>query len=222
MNINTYIDHTLLKANSTKEDIKKICDEAKEHNFKAVCINSYYVPYAKDILKDTNVSICTVVGFPLGASPTQVKLLETKLAIESGADEIDMVINIGMALDNDLQSIEDEVRKLSSLCRSHNKILKVILETCYLNKELIFSISQRCVKAGAHFVKTSTGFGTGGATIEDVKTMKSAVGDNCEIKASGGVRDIKAAKEYISLGVTRLGTSSGVKIINGEASDSTY
>ncbi|TBN06360.1 deoxyribose-phosphate aldolase [Hyunsoonleella flava] len=218
--LNRYIDHTLLKADATKQQILNLCEEAKTHNFFSVCVNSSYVALAKAQLNETNVKVCTVVGFPLGAASTQAKVAEAKTALEAGADEIDMVINIGLLKSKDFDAVWKDIEAVKRQL-PHN-ILKVILETCYLEDIEIIKASELAVQSGADFIKTSTGFGTRGASVNDIKLMKSVCGDCMKIKASGGIRDTKTALEYINLGVERLGTSSGVAIVNGETSNSTY
>lgn len=222
MKINNFIDHTLLKPEATLEDIKKLCLEAKENEFAAVCVNSIYVKAASNFLKDTSSKVCTVVGFPLGASPTQVKLLETELAIQNGAQEIDMVINISELKNKNYSFVEEDIKALAQKCHKEGAILKVIFETCLLTNEEIIKASQLATNANADFVKTSTGFSKSGATLEAVKLMKSHISDNMQVKASGGIRDLNAAKEMLDAGATRLGTSSGVKIIQGLTSQSDY
>ncbi len=220
MELNKYIDHTLLKATATKNDIIKLCKEAKEHEFFSVCVNSCYVKLAKKELKKSKVKVCSVIGFPLGAMSTKAKVYEAKQALKDGADEIDMVINVGLLKSNDLKKVYKDIKAVKKAMPKNT--LKVILETCYLDKEDILKVSALALKAKADFIKTSTGFGTGGATIEDVKLMKSVAGDKMKIKASGGVRDAKTAQEYIDLGVMRLGTSSGIAIVSGTTSKSDY
>ena len=211
MKINKYIDHTLLKATATKEQIVKLCSEAKEYNFYAVCVNGSYVELAAKELENSDVKIAAVIGFPLGAMTTEAKVFEAKDCIEKGASEIDMVINIGKLIDEEFGYVENEIRLIKQAIG--NNILKVIFENCYLSKEQIKTASQLAVNAGADFVKTSTGFGTGGATFEDVQLMKDVVKDKAQIKAAGGVRDTATAIKYIKMGVTRLGTSSGVSLV---------
>lgn len=220
MILSPYIDHTLLKPESSPEQIINLCLEAKEYQFAAVCINPFYVPLAKKYLEDSNVKICTVIGFPLGANSTITKADETKWAIENGADEVDMVINIGA-----LKSKQDEVvqKDIETVVEAADgKTVKVILETCLLTEEEKKRACELCLRAGAHFVKTSTGFSTGGATLEDVKLMKSIVKDEMQVKASGGIRDLQTALKFIEAGATRLGTSSGVAIIQGQIGSSSY
>ena len=212
MTLEKYIDHTLLSANAAKEQINKLCEEAKEYGFYSVCVNSSNVPLAKTLLKDTDVKIAATVGFPLGASLVKVKVEEARLAIAAGADEIDMVINIGVLLEGKLSEVEKEISEVKKALG--NKVLKVIIETCYLTGEQIATASKLVWQAGADFVKTSTGFGSRGASFEDIKIIKQAVGDKIKIKASGGIRDSETAMKYIELGVARIGTSSGIKIIS--------
>lgn len=206
MDIAKYIDYTLLKATATPADIEKLCKEALEYGFYSVCVNSGYVPLAAQLLKDTDTKVCTVVGFPLGAMSTQAKLYETSVALTQGAQEIDMVLNVGLFLSGNVAKVLDEIALLKQ--ETGDRVLKVIIETCYLNDEQKRLASQVCVDAGADFVKTSTGFGTGGATLADVQLIKEVVGDRAKIKASGGIRDKQTALQYISLGVDRIGASA--------------
>ena len=206
MNLAKYIDYTLLKATATPADIEKLCQEARQYGFFSVCVNSSYVPLAAQLLKGTDVKVCTVVGFPLGAMSTQGKLYETSTALAEGADEIDMVINLGLFLSGRTAKVLDEIALLKQ--ETAGKVLKVIIETCYLNDDQKRLASQICVDAGADFVKTSTGFGTGGATLADVQLIKEVVGDRAKIKASGGIRNRETALQYIDLGVSRIGASA--------------
>ena len=206
MNLAKYIDYTLLKATATPADIEKLCQEARQYGFFSVCVNSSYVPLAAHLLKGTDVKVCTVVGFPLGAMSTQGKLYETSTALAEGADEIDMVINLGLFLSGRTAKVLDEIALLKQ--KTADKVLKVIIETCYLNDDQKRLASQICVDAGADFVKTSTGFGTGGATLADVQLIKEVVGDRAKIKASGGIRNRETALQYIDLGVSRIGASA--------------
>ena len=206
MDIAKYIDYTLLKATATPANIEKLCKEALEYGFYSVCVNSGYVPLAAQLLKDTDTKVCTVVGFPLGAMSTQAKLYETSVALTQGAQEIDMVLNVGLFLSGNVAKVLDEIALLKQ--ETGDRVLKVIIETCYLNDEQKRLASQVCVDAGADFVKTSTGFGTGGATLADVQLIKEVVGDRAKIKASGGIRDKQTALQYISLGVNRIGASA--------------
>jgi deoxyribose-phosphate aldolase len=210
MKLNKYIDHTKLGANVTKAQIDQLILEAKTYDFKSVCVNPIFVKYAKEALKDTDVLVCTVIGFPHGTHTTAVKIFETQDALNNGADEIDMVINI-FDLKNDPLKVYEEIKALKDVCGQ--KVLKVIIETCYLTPEEIVKASELVVKAGADFVKTSTGFGTGGATIENVKLMKETVSNKAEVKASGGVRTYEQAMAMIDAGATRIGTSNGIDII---------
>ena len=206
MDIAKYIDYTLLKATATPADIEKLCKEALEYGFYSVCVNSGYVPLAAEQLKGSKVKVCTVVGFPLGAMSTQAKLYETSVALSQGAQEIDMVLNVGLFLSGNVAKVLDEIALLKQ--ETGDRVLKVIIETCYLNDEQKRLASQVCVDAGADFVKTSTGFGTGGATLADVQLIREVVGDHAKIKASGGIRDKQTALQYISLGVDRIGASA--------------
>ena len=208
-----HVDHTLLKPIATWEDIQKICDESIEYNTASICIPSCYISRINEKYGD-KVNICTVVGFPLGYSTTEAKVLEAKQAIENGANEIDMVINLGHVKDKKYDLIEEEIREIKKACGS--KILKVIIETCFLTEEEKINMCKVVTNAGADFIKTSTGFGTGGATREDIELFVKHVGPNVKIKAAGGVRDLATAEDFINLGVSRLGTSSIIKIINKE------
>lgn len=212
MKLNQFIDHTLLSATATSLDIKKLCEEALTHKFYAVCVNSCYIATAKSFLKESKIELAATVGFPLGASSTTAKIEEAKQAVLDGADEIDMVINIGFLKDGRMADVQDEIAAIKKLIG--NNILKVIIETCYLNEDEIRLACELASKAGADYVKTSTGFGSRGASLEDIKVMKEVVGDRMKIKASGGIKDAKTAMEYIELGVNRIGTSSGIKIIS--------
>lgn len=206
MNLAKYIDYTLLKATATPADIEKLCQEARQYGFFSACVNSSYVPLAAQLLKGTDVKVCTVVGFPLGAMSTQGKLYETSTALAQGAQEIDMVINLGLFLSGQIAKVLDEIALLKQ--ETADKVLKVIIETCYLNDDQKRLAAQICVDAGADFVKTSTGFGTGGATLADVELIKEVVGDRAKIKASGGIRNRETALQYIDLGVSRIGASA--------------
>lgn len=210
-NINRFIDHTLLKATATPNDIIDLCNEAKVHRFYAVCVNGCYVKLAKEQLKDTDVKVAAVIGFPLGMMSTEAKIFEAKNCVENGAEEIDMVLNVGMLKAGVLEYVQEEIVLIKKAIGE--TVLKVILETCYLTKEEIVKASELVINANADFVKTSTGFGTDGATLEDVLLMKSVVEGKVAIKASGGIRDVETALTYIENGVTRLGTSSGVKLM---------
>lgn len=210
--INKFIDHTLLKPTATATDIKNLCKEAIDNDFFAVCVNSCYVELAKKELKNSGVKVCSVVGFPLGAMHTDAKAFEAKLAIDNGADEVDMVINLGLIKSQNWEMVQKDIEMVKNAIG--NKVLKVILETSYLNEEEITKVCEIAVLAQADYLKTSTGFASNGATEEDVRLMKKAVNNQAKIKASGGIRDLSTALIFIKLGVTRIGTSSGVKIIN--------
>lgn len=204
------VDHTLLKATATWEDIKKICDEAKEMQVASVCIPPSYVKQAATYLQG-EIAVCTVIGFPLGYQTTPVKVFEAKDAIQNGAAEVDMVINIAHAKDGLFDQIEEEIKQIKAAVG--DKILKVIIETCYLTEEEKIKMCEVVTKAGADFIKTSTGFGTAGATLEDIKLMRKHVGAEVEVKAAGGVKTIQDANDFIDAGASRLGTSSICNII---------
>ena len=214
MEIARMIDHTLLKQDASTEAIKKLCAEAKEFHFASVCVNPGFVPLAAKELKGTDVKVCTVVGFPLGATLPESKAYEAKLAIKAGATEVDMVLNDSMAKEHNYAYIEDEVRLVKKVCGKI--LLKVILETCLLTDEEITECSKACVRAGADYVKTSTGFSKGGATVEAVKLMRAAVGPNIGVKASGGIHNKAEAEAMIEAGASRIGASCGVAIVKGE------
>ena len=214
INLEKYIDHTLLKPTATFNEIEKLCQEAIDYQFFSVCVNSGYVPFAKQILKNTDVKVCSVVGFPLGAMSPLAKIYETSQALKDGADEIDMVMNVGYFKTGQIAKVLDEITQIKQ--ETDKKILKVILETCFLTDEQKKLACQVCVDAGADFVKTSTGFGSGGATPQDVILMRDIIAGKAKVKASGGIRDQKTALEYIALGVERIGTSNGIAIVKGE------
>ena len=205
-------DHTILKADATTEQVKKICDEAKEYGFASVCVNQYYTKYVAKQLADTDVLVCTVVGFPLGQSDTRVKAYETKCAIEDGAREIDMVLNVAALKDKKYDFVENDIKTLKEVC-GKDVVLKVILETCLLTDEEIVKASELSKAAGADFVKTSTGFSTAGAKAKDVALMRKTVGEEMGVKASGGIHTAKEAQEMIDAGASRLGTSATLAII---------
>lgn len=209
----SHIDHTQLKAFATWEDIKMLCDEAVLYKTASVCIPSCYVKRVKDAYGDS-VNICTVVGFPLGYANTEAKVAETKKAIEDGASEIDMVINISVVKNGLYDEVEEEIRTLKATCG--DKILKVIIETCYLSKEEKIAMCKAVTNAGADYIKTSTGFGTGGATMEDVLLMKENIGANVKIKAAGGVSTIEDLENFLNAGCDRIGTSKAVALFKGE------
>lgn len=212
--INSYIDHTLLKSTATINDVTTLCNEAMSYNFFSVCINGCYVPLAEEMLRNSQVKICTVVGFPLGTMSSRAKIFEAEDAIGYGADEIDMVMNLGLLKSKKLKLLETEIASVKNIIGK--KVLKVIIETCYLTSEEISIASKIVESAGADYVKTSTGFGPKGASIEVVSEIKKSVSSEMKIKASGGIKDFLTAKAYIDLGVSRIGTSSGIAIINGE------
>ena len=205
-------DHTILKPDASRASVEKICNEALEYNFASVCVNQYRTKMVAELLKGSDVKVCTVVGFPLGAVSTEVKVFETKAAIADGAEEIDMVINVGAMKDADYEYVEKDIRKVKETCG--DVTLKVIIETCLLTDEEKVKACQLSMKAGADFVKTSTGFSTGGATAGDVALMRRTVGDVCQVKASGGIRDGATAKIMVEAGADRLGTSATVNIIS--------
>ncbi|HZG60142.1 deoxyribose-phosphate aldolase [Thermolongibacillus altinsuensis] len=215
------IDHTLLKPEATKEQIVKLAEEAKTYHFASVCVNPTWVKTAYEILKDTDVKVCTVIGFPLGATTPEVKAFETKNAIENGASEVDMVINIGALKSGDDELVEKDIRAVVEAAKG-KALVKVIIETCLLTDEEKVRACQLAVKAGADFVKTSTGFSTGGATVEDVALMRKTVGPNVGVKASGGIRSADDLLAMEKAGANRIGASAGVQIINGETSTSNY
>lgn len=206
-----YIDHTLLKADATKEGILNLCEEAKEYNFKAVCINPCWIETCKEALKGSDVLVCTVIGFPLGAMTKEAKVLEAKDAVLKGADEVDMVINIGKLKDGEDDYVRDEIATIKEACG--DKVLKVIIETCLLTDEEKVRACTLSKEAGADFVKTSTGFSTAGATVEDVKLMKETVGDACLVKAAGGVRNAADFDAMVEAGADRIGTSRGKELV---------
>lgn len=205
MEIEQYFDHTILRPDATREDVIRIIEEAKEKHLASVCVNQYRTKLCFEMLKGTSVKICTVVGFPLGAVTTQVKVNETICAIEAGADEIDMVMNIGAFKDEDYDYVRDEIVNIKKACAS--RTLKVIIETCLLTKEEIIKACELVTEAKADYVKTSTGYSTGGATVHDVSLMKKSVGDKVKVKASGGIRDLETAKAMIDAGAKRIGAS---------------
>ncbi|MCL2368730.1 MAG: deoxyribose-phosphate aldolase [Oscillospiraceae bacterium] len=215
------IDHTLLKAVATKADVEQLCKEARENNFMSVCVNSSYVPLSRDCLRGSGVKVCTVVGFPLGASTTKTKVFEAREAVENGATEVDMVINLGALKSGDWDYVKDDIESVAIAVQGR-ALLKVIIETCLLTDEEKVRVCAICKAVGVDFVKTSTGFSTGGATVEDVALMRKVVGNEIGVKASGGVKDAEGAKAMIEAGANRLGTSSGVAIVNGGTGTSAY
>jgi deoxyribose-phosphate aldolase len=214
------IDHTLLKQDATEEQIRKVCMEAKEHEFASVCVNPSYVPLVADQLKDSSVKVCCVIGFPLGATTTKTKVSETQEVIENGAQEVDMVINVGAAKSGNWDYVRNDIESVVNAARGKAAV-KVIIETCLLNDEEKARVCVISKQAGADFVKTSTGFSTGGATVEDVMLMRKTVGPDMGVKASGGVKDYDTAIAMIKAGATRLGTSSGVAIAKKEKESAT-
>ncbi|MGJ7921888.1 deoxyribose-phosphate aldolase [Neobacillus sp. LXY-4] len=217
--INRIIDHTLLMATATSAQVIQLCNEAKEYQFASVCIPPNYVSLASSQLAESDVKVCTVIGFPLGYNNTSVKIFEAKKAIAEGAEELDYVLNIAQLKNGNFEAIEVEMQEFAELKKDHpDLIIKVILETCYLTKEEIVQVCRLAKQAGIDFVKTSTGFGTGGATIEDVQLMRQTVGTKIGVKASGGVRTIKDAEVMIKAGANRIGTSNGVGIVSGNRS----
>jgi len=214
MELNNYIEHTNLKAYATLEDIKKLCDEAIKYHFVAVCVNPSYVQTAKSLLKNTTVLISTVIGFPLGASTISTKEFEAIEAINNGADEIDMVINISAVKNKDFEYVKKEIEDIRDAI--DGKTLKVIIETCYLDENEIKKVTEICNETFVNFIKTSTGFGSRGANVSDIEIINKYKNDLLEIKASGGIKTLEDVEKFIDLGVTRIGTSSGVDIMNCE------
>jgi len=208
------IDHTLLKPEASRDQIVKLCDEAKRFGFASVCVNPCYVSLSAQLLRLTNVKVCTVVGFPLGANRSDVKAYETERALADGAQEIDMVANIGAIKSQDFELVESDIRAVVEACRSI-AVSKVIIEAALLTDEEKVRACQAAKAAGADFVKTSTGFGPGGATAHDVRLMRAAVGEEMGVKAAGGIRDVEAAREMIEAGASRIGASASVKIVGG-------
>ncbi len=211
MELKDYIDSTILKAEATKEDIEKLCAEAKEYGFKSVCVNPCYASLASKLLEGANVGVAVVVGFPLGATLPSVKAFEAKSSILEGATEIDMVINVGKLKDKDYDYVENEIRAVKNAIGNH--VLKVIIECCLLTDEEKVKASELTVKAGADFVKTSTGFSKGGATVHDVELMRKTVGPDFGVKAAGGIRTKQDMEDMIKAGATRIGTSHGVDLV---------
>ena len=220
MKLNKFIDHTILKPETTQEQVEKILSEAKEYDFASVCVNPTWVSLAAESLKDTDVKVCTVIGFPLGANTSAVKAFETKDAIANGADEIDMVINIGALKAGNDALVLDDIKAVVDA--SGDKLVKVIIETCLLTDEEKVRACQLSKEAGADYVKTSTGFSTGGATVADVALMRKTVGPDMGVKASGGARSYEDAIAFIEAGASRIGASSGVAIMNGAQADGDY
>ena len=212
MEMNKYIDHTLLKADATYDKIETLCQEAKEYDFASVCVNSYWVKTCAELLKDTDVKVCTVIGFPLGAMSIKAKAFETSTAIEDGASEVDMVINIGELKAGHYDAVLEDIKAVVEAAKGN--CVKVILENCLLTKEEIVKACELCVEAKATFVKTSTGFSTSGATVEDVKLMKDTVKNACLVKAAGGVRTHEDMVKIVEAGADRIGTSAGCSLVD--------
>lgn len=221
-NVAGMIDHTLLKPEATPDEITVLCKEAKDYSFASVCINPCYVSLCSELLRGTSVKVCTVIGFPLGSNTTEVKKYETEEAIKNGAKEVDMVINVGQLKQGNYDYVEKDVRAVVSTARRHNVLSKVIFETALLTDEEKVRAALICKKAGADFVKTSTGFSKGGATVGDVALMKYVVGSGIGVKAAGGIRSKEDAEAMIASGADRIGASASVKIVSGEKSDSVY
>lgn len=220
MNFNKLIDHTVLKADTTKDSIIKLCHEAIKYDFASVCVNPTWVSLCAELLKDSDVKVCTVIGFPLGANTTATKVFEAKDAIHNGAEEIDVVINIGALKDGNTDLVYEDIKAVVDACDGY--IVKVIIETCLLTDEEKIAACLAVKKANATFVKTSTGFSTGGANVKDVKLMKDTVGDEILVKAAGGIRDYNDMIQIINAGASRIGTSAGCQLINDEGNKSNY
>ena len=214
MEMNKYIDHTLLKADATYDKIETLCAEAKEYDFASVCVNSYWVSACAELLKGTDVKVCTVVGFPLGAMDTASKAFEAKTAIENGAAEVDMVINIGRLKNKEYDAVREDIGAVKQAVG--DKVLKVIIETCLLTDEEKEKMCDIVCEAGADYIKTSTGFSTAGANFHDVELMVKGVHGRCKVKAAGGISTVEDMETFLALGADRLGTSRAVKILNGE------
>ena len=209
--MNKYMDSTLLRSSATQEESEKLCSDAKEYSFATVCVNPCYVSLANELLKDSDVKVCTVIGFPLGSNTTKIKVEEAKDAIKNGADELDMVINVGVLKDKNYDYIKNEILELRKA--TENKVLKVIVETCYLDEDEIAVMTKICNETGVDFIKTSTGFGTRGASLEDIEIINKYKDDKLKVKASGGIRTKEDALKYINLGVSRIGTSNAKKMM---------
>ena len=220
MKLNKYIDHTLLKPDASQEQIETLIEEAKKYDFASVCVNPTWVSFAAQVLKGTDVKVCTVIGFPLGANTPELKAFETSDAIQNGADEVDMVINIGALKSRNFDLVERDIRAVVEAAKG--TLVKVIIETCLLTDDEKVKACQIAQKAGADFVKTSTGFSTGGATVEDVALMRKTVGPGMGVKASGGARSYEDALAFIKAGATRIGASSGVAIMEGDVANGDY
>ena len=220
MKLNKYIDHTLLKADASQEQIETLIEEAKKYDFASVCVNPTWVNFAAQALKATDVKVCTVIGFPLGANTPELKAFETSDAIQNGANEVDMVINIGALKSRNFDLVERDIRAVVEAAKG--TLVKVIIETCLLTDDEKVKACQIAQKAGADFVKTSTGFSTGGATVEDVALLRKTVGPDMGVKASGGARSYEDALAFIKAGATRIGASSGVAIMEGDVANGDY
>lgn len=214
MNYAKIIDHTLLKTEAQRKDLDKLINEAKKYNFMSVCVSPIWVKYAANLLKNTDVKVCTVIGFPQGATPTPVKVFETQNAIENGANEVDMVISIGLLKDKEYDAVENDIKAVVNVAKG-KALTKVIIEACLLTDEEKIMACKLAKKSGADFVKTSTGFSTGGATVHDVQLMRKTVGTDMGVKASGGVRTKEEAQKMIEAGANRIGTSNGISIVEG-------
>jgi deoxyribose-phosphate aldolase len=222
ISLSRMIDHTLLKPDATEEEIKKLCTEAKQYHFASVCINPSWVALCSSLLKGTDVKVCTVIGFPLGSNTTEVKRMEAEQALENGATELDMVINVGKLKSGDYDYVFNDVQQITLAARKVRAVCKVILETCLLTDEEKIKACLICKKAGADFVKTSTGFSKGGATVQDIALMRLIVGSSVGVKASGGIRSREDAEAMVASGADRIGASASVKIVLGEKSEANY
>lgn len=220
MKMNKYIDHTFLKPEATTKVISKLCEDARHYDFKSVCVNPYWITHCKKQLQDSDVLVCTVIGFPLGANTLESKVNETRDAVNRGADELDMVINIGALKEGNYDYLVKEITAVVAAAES--RVVKVIIEACLLSEEEKIMACQAVLAAKADFVKTSTGFSSGGATVEDVRLLKSIVGDKAKVKAAGGVRSLADMEEMIAAGAERIGTSNGVEIINATTANAEY
>ncbi len=223
MTIATMIDHTLLKSDATNEQIEILCQEAVKYEFATVCVNPHYVSRSAKLLANSKVKVCTVIGFPLGANKTIVKLFEMNQAVQDGAEEIDYVVNVSDVKNGDFHSVRMEMEQFLKVKEKYpNLTIKIILEVCYLTNDEISKISRIARECGIDYVKTSTGFGSGGATVESVQIMNELSGDQVKVKASGGIRTAEDAEKYLKIGVSRIGTSNGISIVSGTEATSTY
>jgi deoxyribose-phosphate aldolase len=220
MELNKYIDHTNLKPQALEDDIRRLCEEAREHDFASVCVNPCDIPMAKELLEGSSVKVCTVIGFPLGRNLTATKVAETEAAYALGCDEFDMVINVGELKAGNSDYLIEEIKAIKAAC--DGKILKVIIETCLLNEAEKIEMCRVVSVAGADYIKTSTGFSTGGATREDVALMRANVAPEVKVKAAGGISSIEDAEDFVKLGADRLGTSRIVKIVKGQSNIKGY